>query len=289
MFKNLCPSMFGMAGHQSEIIELALTYGFAGIDINIREFATRVHQKGMAYARRSMDSARLHLGTFTLPLEWDVDDATFQKELKKLPEYGECAASLGCKCTTAIVAPASDTRPYHENFEFHCRRFRDICEALKPSGIRLAVGFQAAECHRRDKAFQFIHDPDALAMLLQMVAMPNIGLLFDTWEVVAAGGSVESLRKLSAEQIAAVQVAETSGDASSADSSDNSTDSANGRINIGEFLTVLREMDYHGPVTLKPSQTLLQSRRREAAVKQAAETLDTAWQAAGLAGGRRPA
>jgi sugar phosphate isomerase/epimerase len=284
MFKNFCPSMFGMAGHQSEIIELALTYGFAGIDMNIREFATRAQQKGMAYARRLLDSARLHIGTFALPLDWNVDDAAFQKELKTLPGYAECAASLGCQCTTAIVAPANDQRPYHENFEFHRLRFREICDVLKPSGIHLAVGFQAAECHRRDKAFQFIYDLDALAMLLNMVAMPNIGLLFDTWEVVAAGGSVESLRKLSVEQIAAVQVSEMP-----AESGDNAPDVESGRVNIGEFLSVLSEMGYHGPVTLKPLQTSLQSRRRDSAVKQAAESLDKAWRAAGLAGGRGPA
>ena len=33
MFKNLSPSALGISGHQSEIIELALTYGFAGMDL----------------------------------------------------------------------------------------------------------------------------------------------------------------------------------------------------------------------------------------------------------------
>ena len=87
-------------------------------------------------------------------------------------------------------------RPYHENFEFHRHRFHEICAALKPAGVRLAVGFQAAEYLRRNQAFQFIHDLDALTLLLNMVAAPNLGLLLDIWEVVACGGSVETVRKL---------------------------------------------------------------------------------------------
>ena len=41
MFKNLNPSALGVSGHQSELIELALTYGFEGTDLNVADFATR--------------------------------------------------------------------------------------------------------------------------------------------------------------------------------------------------------------------------------------------------------
>ena len=196
MFKNLNPSALGVSGHQSELIELALTYGFAGMDLNVAEFATRVRLKGMPYARRLIDSAKIRIGTFSLPVDWEADDETFQKDLKKLAEYADYAAQLGCTRSTAVLPPAGDVRPYHENFEFHRHRFHDICAALKPAGIRLAVGFQAAEYLRRNRAFQFIHDLDSLTLLLNMVAAPNLGLLLDTWDVAACGGSVDSIRKL---------------------------------------------------------------------------------------------
>jgi len=103
---------------------------------------------------------------------------------------------LGCTRATAVLAPAGDTRPYHENFEFHRHRLQEICAALRPSGVRVALGFQAAEYLRRNQAFQFIHDPDALLLLLNMVAAPNIGLLLDAWDWVAGGGTIENIRKL---------------------------------------------------------------------------------------------
>jgi len=285
MFKNFNPAALGVSGHQSEIIELALTYGFGGIDLNMVEFAARARLKGMPYARRLIQSAGIRVGTFALPMDWDVDDETFKKDLNKLGEYAQCAAELGCSRATTVVAPAGDSRPYHENFEFHRHRLQDVCAVLKPMGVRLAVGFRAAEYHRRDRAFQFIHDLDAMTLLVNMVASPNLGLLLDSWEVAACGGSLESVRKLPAGNIVAVEVAEMPADVAPADLNDQSRllpGAEGGRIDVAAFLTALKEMGYQGPVTVKPSRSAFPSRRRELIVKQTAEALDKVWQAAGL-------
>jgi sugar phosphate isomerase/epimerase len=285
MFKNLDPSALGVAGHQSEIIELTLTHGFTGLDVNMVEFATRVRLKGMSYAKRLLTSAKIRIGTFALPIEWDTDDETFQRELKTLQEYAACAAELGCTRATTVVAPAGDRRPYHENFEFHRHRFHDICSVLNYAGVRLAVGFQAAEYQRRNQAFQFIHDLDALTLLLNMVAAPNLGLLLDIWDVVACGGSIETVQKLQASQIVAVQVADMPADVALVDLDDKCRllpGGENSRIDVAGFLAVLKNMGYDGPVTLKPSRTVFQSRRREVIMKQATESFDKIWRAAGL-------
>jgi sugar phosphate isomerase/epimerase len=291
MFKNLSPSALGISGHQSEIIELALTYGFTGLDVNMAEFAARVRLKGMAYARRLIDSARIRVGTFALPLEWDTDDESFQKDLKKLGEYAGCAAELGCICATAVLAPAGDKRPYHENFEFHRHRFHDICAVLKPAGVRLAVGFLAAEHYRRNQVFQFVHDLDALMLLLNMVSAPNLGLLLDAWEITACGATLDAVRKLPVDQIVAVQVAEMPADVSLAELDEKSRllpAVEEARIDVVGFLNILREKGFDGPVTVKPSRTAFQTRRREAIVKQTAEALEKVWRAAGLPPTVRP-
>jgi sugar phosphate isomerase/epimerase len=290
MFKNLNPSALGVTGHQSELIELTLTYGFGGMDLSVVDFATRARLKGMPYARRLIDSAHIRLGTFQLPVEWESDDETFQRDLKKLPEYAAAAAEVGCMRCIATLAPASDKLPYHENFEFHRRRFHEICKALEPAGIRFGVGFQAAEYLRKNQAFQFIHDLDALTLLLNMVAAPNIGLLLDVWNVVAAGGSVDTIRKLPVGQIVAVQVAEMPAAVPLADLDDKSRllpAVENGRIDIPAVLTVLKDAGYQGPVTPKPSRSVFQTRRRETIVKQAGEAMERVWRAAGLVSERR--
>jgi sugar phosphate isomerase/epimerase len=156
----------------------------------------------------------------------------------------------------------------------------------------LAIGFLAAEHHRRNQAFQFIHDLDALTLLLNMVAAPNLGLLLDIWEIVACGGSVETVRKLPPTQIVAVQLADMPANVSLTELDDKSRllpGSENGRIDAGALLKILKELGYEGPVTVKPSRSAFQTRRRELVVKQTAEALDKAWRAAGLPPTPRPA
>ena len=41
MYKNLNTEILGITGRQSEIIELALTYGFRGIEIDIADLRRR--------------------------------------------------------------------------------------------------------------------------------------------------------------------------------------------------------------------------------------------------------
>ncbi len=285
MFKNLNASLLGVTGHQSEIIELALTFGFRGMDLEITDFATRANLKGMPYARRLIDSAKIRIGTFELPLAWDIDSDLFEKELKKLPEYAEAAVEIECLRCTATLSPAGDNRPYHENFEFHKRRFSEMCKALEPSGIRLGIGFQAAEYLRRNQAFQFIHDFDALTLLMNMIDAPNTGLLLDVWDFVAGGGSIEAISNLPVEQIVAVQLADMPAGVALPDLDENSRllpGAENGQIDCVAVLRTLAEMGYDGPVTVKPSRGVFRSRRRDDVVKRTGAALDRIWRAAGL-------
>ncbi len=285
MFKNLNAGALGVTGHQSEIIELALTYGFGGMDLNVVEFATRARLKGVEYARRLFDSGKLKLGSFALPLDWESDEETFAKDMKKLPDYAQAAVAAGCTRCIATVAPANDRRPYHENFEFHKRRFQEICQALEPAGVRFGVGFRAAEYLRKNQAFQFVHDLDALTLLLNMVAAPNIGLLLDIWDVVVAGGSLDSVRKLPPNQIVSVHVADLPPVAGNGEIDEKSRllPAAEGaRIDITTLLVYLKSVGYDGPITPRPSRGIFQSRRRDLVVKQAGEAMDKVWRAAGL-------
>lgn len=285
MFKNLNPAYLGLSLHQSEVIELALSYGFSGMDLNIVDFASRIRLKGLPYARRLIDSAKVNIGTFHLPIDWDTDDDVFQKSLNKLQEYVDAAAAIGCKRCCAIISPAGDKRPYHENFEFHRRRFQEIGSVLHSVDIRLALGFQAAEYLRRNQAFQFIHDIDALTLLVSMINSSNVGLLLDVWDVFACGGSMESIRKIPKEQIVAVQVAEMSAEVELTALDDKSRllpDASNGRIGVPSILSYLSEIGYDGPVTAKPSRAAFPNRRRDTVVKMTSESLDKVWREAGL-------
>ena len=186
--------------------------------------------------------------------------------------------------------PRDAARPYHENFEFHRRRLHEICLALQPAGVRLGVGFRAGEYLRKDVAFQFIHDLDALTLLVNMVDAPNVGLLLDIWDVVAGGGSLDSIRKLPVGQIVAVQAAELPAGVPLTELDDKSRllpGAENTRGDVLPFVKYLAEVGYDGPVTPRPSRGLFQTRRRDLVVKQAGEAMERVWCAAGLVSERR--
>lgn len=290
MFRNLNAATLGVSGHQSEVIELALTFGFQGMDIDISEFATRAKLKGADYARRLMQSARLRPGTFELPLDLESDDATFAKRVQRLAEYAQIAGEVGCTRAVALINPANDKRPYHENFESHRQRLAEVCRTLQTGGVRLGLSFQAAEYLRKGRSFQFIHDLDALTLLVNMVGAPNVGLLVDTWELFVGGATIDTIRKLPASQIVAVQVANIPAGVAPAELNDGSRllPGAEGTIDMAAVLLALSEIGYEGPVTPKPSRANFRNLRRDAIVKEAGESLVRIWKAAGLGANGRP-
>jgi len=286
MFKNLSVAALGLSANQSEIIELALTFGFQGLEIDIVEFTATARQRGVAHARRLMESARLRAGCFALPVAVDADDATFNAGVQKLAQCAPVAAELGCtRCVTAI-APASATRPYHENFEFHRRRISDIAGLLAPHGVRLGVGFRAGDYLRKDEAFQFIHDLDALMLLLNMIPGTNVGVVLDAWELHVGNVSPERVQSLKPAQIVAVDVAnlgaavppeEVDADSRLLPAADE------GAIDLPAWLAAVQAAGYDGPITPRPSRAVFGNLRRDQIIRETGASLSKLWQAAGLA------
>ena len=49
MYRNLSPAALGISGRQSEIIELSLSYGFKGIDLDLVDFQQTVKTYGLPH------------------------------------------------------------------------------------------------------------------------------------------------------------------------------------------------------------------------------------------------
>jgi sugar phosphate isomerase/epimerase len=286
MFKNLSPDALGISAGPSELIELALSFGFRGVDLNLPEFARQVQEYGLPKARRLLDSAKLKIGSFTLPLDCGADDATFKHELDQLPTLVAPAVEVGATRAVTVIEPACDERPYHQNFELHCRRLSDIAKKLEPLGVRLGVGFQALAEFRNGKHFEFVHSLDALLVLLSTVGARQVGVSLDLWQVWAAGGSLDAVRtKLKSDQIVTVQLADADAAVATpelAPLSSRRLPGETGLIDSAAALVTLAELGYHGPITPTPDTSRFVGVRRDAIVKLAAEKLDAVWKVAGL-------
>ncbi len=166
MYKNLSVQALGISGGEREIIELALSHGFKGVDLDLRELSQQVASQGLAKATRLLASSRLKFGSFPLPVAWD-DDEQYRADMERLPQWGELAHELGCSRAVATIDPGHDRRPYHENFEFHRKRLNEIADALATYKIRLGLGYLAPMSCRSGRAFQFIQSFDEVLLLLR--------------------------------------------------------------------------------------------------------------------------
>jgi sugar phosphate isomerase/epimerase len=283
MFKNLNPEALGISGRDSEIIELVLSNGFKGLDLDLVDFAEQVKTQGMPRASRLIVSARLKIGSFPLPVRWS-DDSHYKADLERLPALLEIAEQLGCARATTVIEPGNDVRPYHQNFEFHCRRLNEIADVLRPRKIRLGLGFLAPVRCRADYAFQFIQTVDEVLLLLRSIGSPNVGVALDTWHWHVGGGKIEQLRALAAEKLVTVSVADSSVEASpqNAELESRRLPAENGAIDLAGVLSALAELRYDGPVTPAPDKSQFAGVARERIVKATGAALDQVWKAAGL-------
>ena len=68
MEKILNTQGLGVAGRQNELIELALTYKFKGVEVDMEDLVGRHDAMGKEFACQFLQSAKIELGTFQLPI-----------------------------------------------------------------------------------------------------------------------------------------------------------------------------------------------------------------------------
>lgn len=284
MYKNLSPKALGISGRQSELIELALTYGFRGLDVDMADLAKRARVHGIPQALRFLESAKIKVGGFDLPVNLRAEEAPFSTQLAQLNQVCETAAAIKAQRCLVLIAPASDERPFQANFELHRQRLGQVAEVLAKYNIRLGVGIQAAPALREGKQHQFIHQVENLLTLVKTVGVSNVGLLLDTWSWYVGGGAVDQIRDLTPEQIVAVRLADFPVDVNVARIADSNRTlpMEGGAVDAGTIVTILAKKQYDGPVTLYPHPSTLRGATRESIVQRAAQTLEELWKTAGL-------
>lgn len=276
MYKNLSADGLGISGRQSELIELSLTYGFKGLDLDIQDLVKRAQSTSVEQACRFLESAKIEVGGFELPVRWLADDATYKSDLEQLNVALDVAAFLGGKVCYTLIQPGSDDLPYHENFELHRKRLAELAAILAKRDMRLGLGLLAAPAHRVEKRFEFICQADALLTLLKTVGASNIGLLYDTWNWHVGGGTIEQIRDLGADGVVAVRIADAPADMdlATAAETDRIPPCEEGAIDIAAIMAMLNEIGYEGPVSMYADSTRYAGRTREAIVQEAKAALE---------------
>jgi sugar phosphate isomerase/epimerase len=277
MYKNLNPSAIGIFGRQSELVEIALTHRFKGMEIDITEVTKRAQSTSVAQACRYLCSAPLTIAGFDLPVRWSGSDKEFQEDLKQLPLLLEVAGTLNADRCTTTIRPTCDQRPFHDNFKFHVERLSKLADALASGNLKLGLNFLAAPSDRADGGFEFIHQAEPALLLISSIGKDNVGLVLDAWSWVVGGGEFDKLRTLRGEQVISVRLADipAAADISSITSEQRVLPGEGGTIDSAALLTLLDEIGFDGAVAVAPWPGLAKGQKREETVKKASAVLDS--------------
>ncbi len=284
MYKNLNPAALGVSGRQSELIELTLTYGFDGLDLEASELLKRATLQGVEEAAKYIRSGNVKVGGWSLPAQLSANDRAFQTDLERLASLAPTAKEMGFNSCNADIEPGSDDMPFHENFERHRERLTKIGEVLQPLGIRVGLRLLPTAKQREGRKFPFIHQAEELLTLVKTTNHKCVGLALDTWSWKVGGGANDQLSELQGDQIVTVCLADVPDDADLATvtTTERLLPTVDSVDEHAKLLVMLVERGYEGPVTIMPHSSQLAKLTRDVSVERCSTLLSNMWTAAGV-------
>lgn len=283
MFRNLSTFGLPLSGRPSELIELALSFGFDGMDIDLLDLEKQAEIYGVEHARRLMVSARLKSGSFRLPVRLDAPEKEFEAELAALPKRLELAAAAECHRAIATVAPTSDEHSFKDFFELHRIRLHTIGDLLAPHGIQLGLAIRPERPAEETAASPFIATFEALLGLVA-VSHERIGAVVDVWALHATGEPVEMVAKVPKGRIVEVRLSDAPRGVTGAELTEAGRlmPGETGAIASAEVLKAAAATGFDGPVTPWAHRSTLTGRGREKIVRLAGERMEQAWKEADM-------
>lgn len=200
-YKILNSAGLGVAGRQNEMIELALTHQYDGVEIDMNDLLGRHDTLGKEFACQFLQSASIDLGTFDLPIDFGAEEAAYQKDVSKLDTILDLAKTLGTHQVCVRISPQGKNFSFQENFEKHSARISDLADRFKEADMRLGLFLQASKIGKVAGDFKFIQTAEELLTLVKTIGHTNVGVCLDTFEWVVGDGALDQLSDLDVNQM----------------------------------------------------------------------------------------
>ena len=284
MYKNLNATVLGVSGRQSELIELAMTYGFRGLDIDIVDLVKRTQRSEFEKAARYLLSAKMLVSGFETPIDLDSDDETFEKTIAFLPATIEIAGKVNARAGFLRLPAATDRLPFHESFDVLRKRVERIAEIFAANKVMLGLYFSTAIENRENRQFKFIQDVEGFLAFFNACANQSVGLVVDSFNWVVGGGTFEQLATIPGNRVAVLRLADAEVLPSAADASLKMRQLAgtSGVIDNVRIVSVLSKNGFDGPITAFGHSSNFGGMTRDSIVAKSQDSLDNVLAGAGL-------
>lgn len=248
VYKTLDTNLLEITGRSTEVIELALTYGFSGINVDMVDLFKRSQRTSYESSSRFLLSSKLRVASFAAPISLDDDDTAFANNMSTLAQLAEVAGKLQSGCAVLNIPTGTNRLPYHEYFEVIRKRIDQIAEVFAAHNVKLALRFSAIP-DAEEKQFKFVRDVEGFVALVRSCTSKNVGIVLDTWNWHLGRGKPSQLDDIGLERVAMVYMSDCKEgvDPSAATCEDRILPGASGVIDNVAWLTKLSGKDI--PVT----------------------------------------
>lgn len=268
----------GVNADQREAIRLAHQYGFQSVTPE-PEFLAELSDEAMAQLGEEMKDKQLVWGAAGLPLEFRRDDRTFRDGMKQLPRLARGMQRAGVTRVGTWLSPSHAELTYVANFRQHTARLSACGRILADHGLRLGLEYVGPKTSWTAKRHPFIHTMAETKELIAEIGLENVGFVLDSWHWYTAHETADDLRSLRNRDVVACDLNDAPAGIPVDEQIDNRRELpvATGVINLKEFLGVLVEIAYDGPVRAEPFNRILSEMEDEAAVAETAKAMRKAF------------
>lgn len=261
-----------------ETIDLAVKYGFEGIDPNADYFAT-LNDDELKRLLDKMEANHLRFGSAGLPVDFRRDEASFSDSLKKLPATADSLRRAGVTRVATWFSPASNQLTYLQNFRQHAYRMRECALILADRGQRLGFEYVAPRSSRARAKQPFIHSMAEMKEFIAAVGTDNLGFRLDSFHWFNAEETSREIFSLRNSDVVTVDL----NDAPLGLTLDTYNDgqrelpAATGVIPIKSLLDALEQIGYDGPLQAEPNNANLRATPRDQALTATAAAMKKAF------------
>jgi sugar phosphate isomerase/epimerase len=277
MISCLNPGTLGGQPPLPEFLPLAASNGFGGVEFNILDAARLAREISQPAVIALFTDNNVAPASFGLPVEWRLDTAAYQADLKGLPRLARMAQEMGCTRTGTWLPPAVVVDP-REFRRQTVRRFQEIASILADFDIRFALEWVGPRTFRQPiralGGSDFVWNIPATLELIADIGEPsgNVGVLADSFHWFTTGATVSDLAALG-DKIVHVHINDAPDRARDDQVDKERLLPGEGVIDLHGFLGALRMAGYGGFVSVETFDDSLAALGPEEAARRAADSL----------------
>ena len=230
-----------------------------------------------------MQDKKISWGAAGLPVSFSRDEESFANGIKQLPRLARGMQRAGVTRVGTAVSPAHRELHYLANFRRTARRLRACAKILADHGLRLGLEYIGPKTLWASSRHSFVHTMAETKELIAEIGVDNVGFVLDSWHWYTAHETAADLRTLKNRDVVACDLNDAPAGVPVDEQIDNRRElpAATGVINLKDFLEVLVEIGYDGPVRAEPFNRILDEMDDDAAAAKTAKAMRKAFRLVG--------